>query len=297
VPIEPCRLADTREEFQVNDEDALGANETVTFAAHGTNGNCTIPTDAVGLSLNVTGLGATEPTFVSVFPGGDLPDVSSLNLVPGQPPTPNAVITSLSDTGSFDVFNLAGTVDLIIDVNGYFSSASLSELDDRVGALEVAAAAAPTETPFVIGIDLGETETIVTNGALSLEATCVFVPEDPENPDDSDLVDARLLAATAEEDDVVMDGNDSFDGDPGTVEDPDDPFLLPSTPGEEREMFSESALVGGPPDVDNDIDEGFVFSASGEYIGVDGESLVIGANYGETDCIFAGIARSFTIAP
>jgi len=46
----------------------------------------------VALALNVTAIGATAPTFLTVWPGGTRPTASSLNPVPGQPPTPNGVI-------------------------------------------------------------------------------------------------------------------------------------------------------------------------------------------------------------
>ena len=69
VPIAPCRLADTRPApNRVGTMATLAADETVVFDAHGSNGECAIPSDAVGLSLNVTALGATLPTFVSVWP-------------------------------------------------------------------------------------------------------------------------------------------------------------------------------------------------------------------------------------
>ena len=123
VPVEPCRLFDTRPAPDTVGARStpLGADETHTATAHGTNGDCTLPTDAVGLSLNVTTIDATLPTFVTVWPGGARPKASSLNPAPGQPPTPNAVNTPLSDTGTFDVYNLQGTVNIIVDVNGYYA--------------------------------------------------------------------------------------------------------------------------------------------------------------------------------
>jgi hypothetical protein len=122
VPITPCRITDTRADAQVGPRGVrLGADETHTVDAHGTNGRCTIPSDAVALSLNVTALGATAPTFLTLWPSGaDRPEASSLNPSPGAPPTPNAVTTSLSHDGKFAVYNLGGTIDVIIDVNGYY---------------------------------------------------------------------------------------------------------------------------------------------------------------------------------
>lgn len=122
VSIEPCRLVDTRPDSQVGPRGtAIGAGEEYDVAAHGANGNCTIPAGASGLSLNVTALNASAPTNVRVFAAdAALPLVSNLNPNPGQPPAPNAVTTDLDAAGMFTLFNAFGTVDLIVDVNGYY---------------------------------------------------------------------------------------------------------------------------------------------------------------------------------
>jgi hypothetical protein len=121
VPIPPCRLADTRPgDDRVGSAGTLTVQDTTTFQATGDNGECIdIPEEAVGVSLNVTALRATERTFITIWPSGALPKASSLNPDVGQPPVPNAVTTKLSDSGSFQVYNDAGSVDLVIDVNGY----------------------------------------------------------------------------------------------------------------------------------------------------------------------------------
>jgi hypothetical protein len=122
VDINPCRLTDTRPDTQVGPRATpLGAGEQYDITAHGANGNCNIPADAVALSLNVTGLNATAPTFVTVFPTDEaLPVTSNLNLLPGQAPTPNSVTTGLDGDGSFSLYNAFGTTDIIVDVNGYY---------------------------------------------------------------------------------------------------------------------------------------------------------------------------------
>lgn len=122
VDINPCRLTDTRPGTQVGPRSTpLGADEQYDVAAHGANGNCNIPAEAIALSLNVTALNATAPTFVTVFPADAVqPVTSNLNLVPGQAPTPNAVTTGLDGAGMFSLFNAFGTTDVIVDVNGYY---------------------------------------------------------------------------------------------------------------------------------------------------------------------------------
>lgn len=131
VPIEACRLIDTRVgEDRVGTTGSFGPEETETLTAVGDNGQCTgIPDEATGLSMNVTALNATEPTFLTIWPGGDLPKASSLNPAPGQPPVPNAVTTPLSSDGTFAIFNNGGSVDVIVDVNGYYLPAGPSAFE------------------------------------------------------------------------------------------------------------------------------------------------------------------------
>jgi hypothetical protein len=96
---------------------------------HGANGNCTIPVGATSIAANVT---ITEPTsdgFLSVFPAdAPLPNASNLNWSAGQAPTPNAVTVDLSTDGRVKVFNERGTVNVIIDIVGYYED---HDHDDR----------------------------------------------------------------------------------------------------------------------------------------------------------------------
>ncbi len=131
VPITACRLADTRPGTdRVGSVGTLGPAATATFKAVGDNGKCLgIPADATALSLNITALGATQQTFLTIWPNGDRPLAASLNPAPGQPPTPNAVTTPLSTTGEFQMYNQAGTVNVVIDVNGYYTRAGIGDGD------------------------------------------------------------------------------------------------------------------------------------------------------------------------
>ena len=125
VPITPCRVMDTRTEFNVGPKTSpLGPGEVYTVnTTTADTGNCTtIPSTATGVSLNVTALDATMPTFLTIWATGQAqPTASSLNPVPGQPPTPNAVTTGINPGGQFDIYNLQGTVQVIADINGYYT--------------------------------------------------------------------------------------------------------------------------------------------------------------------------------
>lgn len=135
VPVAPCRLMDTRPgSFRIGSIGTFGPEQTRTVTAHGANGDCVLPSDAVAVSLNVTAVGATSNTFITVWPSGERPNASSLNPEPGAKAF-NAVTVPL-DSGDFNLFNKAGVVDLIVDVNGYYTDSSLVELAERVAALE-----------------------------------------------------------------------------------------------------------------------------------------------------------------
>ena len=128
VPSTPCRLFDTRPNHQTGGRSApLGPTEVQSVVGRGAAGACTggasVPSTATALQLNVTAVGATEPTHLTIFPTGEpRPNASSLNPAPGQPPVPNAVTATLGTNGRFDVYNHAGRVHLIIDVVGYYTA-------------------------------------------------------------------------------------------------------------------------------------------------------------------------------
>jgi hypothetical protein len=98
----------------------------VTFSVYETNGNCTIPTTATGISTNVTIVSPSRGGFLTLFPGGSTrPKASNLNWVAGQAPTPNAVTVGLGRGGKVSVYT-SGTVNVIIDIVGYYTAAGAS---------------------------------------------------------------------------------------------------------------------------------------------------------------------------
>src|ERR1017187_4012528 len=74
--------------------------------------------------VNVTGVGPTVNTYLSVFPDGVAnPGTSNLNPSAGTA-LANLVEVGVSTAGKIDVFNAVGTVNLVIDIEGYVSAAS-----------------------------------------------------------------------------------------------------------------------------------------------------------------------------
>lgn len=185
VPIEPCRVADTRADpsLTVGPRDTpLGEEDTMTIMTHGDSGDCAgIPDTATGVSLNVTALNATTLTFLTVWAadGGERPRASSLNPAPGQPPTPNAVTTELSGAGAFNIFNSAGSVDVVVDVNGYYTDhthddryPTEAEVDEKIAAAGIGGPAGPQGPPGEDGADgsaLFDRTIVVNSGGTSAE--------------------------------------------------------------------------------------------------------------------------------
>lgn len=135
VPITPCRLFDTRPGIDnIGPRSTpIGPDETHVQKVTGTNGNCTVPAGATGVSLNVTAVSPTAPSFMTIFPSNATrPLVSNLNFLPGSPPTPNKVDVALSPSGRASFYNLAGDVHTIADISGYYTSAGLSDLQDQI---------------------------------------------------------------------------------------------------------------------------------------------------------------------
>ncbi len=124
VPISPCRLFDLRATDQVGPRGApLQPGETYTQAVRGSNGDCTIPAEATAVAMNVTAVGGTSDSFLTIWPSdvSPRPVASNLNWAPGSSPTPNKVDVKLSADGKINLFNLMGTVSVLADVFGYYA--------------------------------------------------------------------------------------------------------------------------------------------------------------------------------
>jgi len=121
-PVAPTRLLDTRPGAPTVDGEGSGGGpmhagevRTVRVAGRG-------PIPVVVLAgadqvlLTVTSTGATEPSFVTVWPTGfSRPSTSNVNLRPGDD-VANLVLTRVGPDGTISLFNYAGQTDLVVDV-------------------------------------------------------------------------------------------------------------------------------------------------------------------------------------
>ncbi len=169
IPITPCRLLDTRPAPDTvgTRSTPIGAAETATFAVRGANGQCNIPAGAVAIATNFTVTNPTSGSFLTVFPADQpRPLASNLNWIGGQPPTPNQVTVKLSATGTIGIYNHAGTVNVLVDIVGYYED---HNHDDRYREETVAAnGASPTFLLPPVQLTLGTT-TISTTVSGNME--------------------------------------------------------------------------------------------------------------------------------
>jgi hypothetical protein len=130
------------------------------------------------------------------------------------------------------------------------------------------------QTPFFIRLGYGGSQTIASNGAVSLVALC-----DQNGGNDR----ARILEQTTVNG-AAANGADDFTGEGGK-------FLTPATPADER-VFIESGAPSGQPNVGHYIDQGFVLGPEGKMLTANSEGIALGVNYGNSGCLFAGIVNA-----
>ena len=116
----PCRVLDTRDPVGPRGGPTLeaGGVRTLTFASV-----CGIPATAKSISANVTVTNTGAPGYLTAWPAdGTMPLASTVNFLPGQTRANNAVLPLSADgAGQLKIFNgSVGTLDVIVDVNGYF---------------------------------------------------------------------------------------------------------------------------------------------------------------------------------
>ncbi len=117
-PLMPARLLDTRIGLGAP-AGQLGPHGTLTLHVAGA-GN--VPGSGVAAAvLNLTAVNGSSASFLAAYPGSTVPNISNLNFQAGQNQAGRAVVQLASD-GSVTIYNSAGSVDVLADVSGYFTS-------------------------------------------------------------------------------------------------------------------------------------------------------------------------------
>lgn len=193
VNVAPTRIKDTRS--GLGGSGVAAANTTQNLRVTGG----VVPNGATGVILNVTAVDPTATAFVTVWPADQTrPTVSNINTVAGTT-VPNLVVvrlpTSGASAGTISLYNAAGDTHLLVDVLGYFTTASGSGsvtgatptrvYDTRAGANPLVA----QETRTVSTGVFGSTAVIVNITAVDPSATgfLTVFPGDGTRPESSNV--------------------------------------------------------------------------------------------------------------
>ncbi|HEY4023873.1 MAG TPA: hypothetical protein VGM75_34675 [Pseudonocardiaceae bacterium] len=111
--LSPTRVLDTR-----NGSGPVTAGSTVTVDLSGQ-----VPAGATAVTVNLAATDVTKGTYVTAYPAGagGPPLASSINLVPGDTRA-NLVTVALSADRKVTFYNFTGSVDLVVDLAGYYQS-------------------------------------------------------------------------------------------------------------------------------------------------------------------------------
>ncbi|MEZ0096248.1 hypothetical protein [Streptacidiphilus sp. EB129] len=114
TPVPPSRVLDTPAGGH-----PLGPDSTLRLAVTGHGG---VPAGAIGAVVNLTATQEARPSHLTVWPDGQpRPGTSSLNTNPWSD-IAGHVQTRLGPDGAVDIYNHAGSTQLIADVYGYFTT-------------------------------------------------------------------------------------------------------------------------------------------------------------------------------
>lgn len=159
----PMRMVDTRFGYGASPVQA-GADQTVAIG-----GRFGVPVDARAVAMNVIAIGASEPTSLMMWPAGTpKPFVGSV-AVPSSAIHGQSAVVGLAE-GKFAMSASAGTVQVVIDVTGWFradgrfvSVPAQRIVDTKVGTCGVALGPGETRTfpvteaadVFAVAVNLG----------------------------------------------------------------------------------------------------------------------------------------------
>jgi len=155
-PLPPARILDTRTSNGGHDF-PLGPGQTLTLQV---SGRGAVPSSEVGaVIMNVTVVNPTASSYLTVWPNGvSRPLASNLNFSAGET-VPNRVIVGVGSGGDVNFYNAAGYVNVIADVNGWFTgtgstaggSAFVGVAPTRIFDTRTSSSCSPDPAPCPLG--------------------------------------------------------------------------------------------------------------------------------------------------
>jgi len=181
VPVDPARLVDTREGLGAP-PGPLASGGTLTVDVAGRAG---VPATGVGaVVLNLTATGASGPGYLSVWPDGDRPLVSNLNVEAAGQTIADAVVVPVGADGKVRVFAQTAT-DVVVDVAGWFTGADATPgtvglfvpvaperlLDTRLAAAGATVAGAALRGGAPVAVQVAGAGSVPATGAAAVVLT------------------------------------------------------------------------------------------------------------------------------
>jgi hypothetical protein len=180
----PVRVCDTRAPSSFSPQNQCsnqhvgsGTGQELTLKV--TNGGAVsdgVPATATAVVVNLTGIDPTAATFLTVFPGPILPNSSDLNPAAGETRANLVVATVNPSTGKISVFNNTGSLDVLVDVLGWYSTSNptVASIDPTGGPTFGGTSVTVTGTNLAgaTAVSFGSTPgTITADSANSVTAT------------------------------------------------------------------------------------------------------------------------------
>ena len=156
--INPCRVADTRGNGfsgQYGPPKITPAGRTITIA-----NVCGIPTAAQAVSFNFSAVNVPGAGFLVAYPaGGAFPASATMTYNENTPTLSNAAVVPLGTAGAITVVAGVVSIDLVIDVTGYYAPQTVvNTVNGLSGSVTLAAGTNVSITPS------GNTLTIASSG-------------------------------------------------------------------------------------------------------------------------------------
>jgi hypothetical protein len=114
--VTPKRLFDTRSGAGGVPHAKIGPHGAIKVKVRGVAG---VPSNATAVALNITAVGATKPTFITAYPHGSTRPLASTVNPSGSGAVPNFAIVRIGSDGYITIYNDAGTVNVLADIQGY----------------------------------------------------------------------------------------------------------------------------------------------------------------------------------
>jgi hypothetical protein len=151
--ITPFRVCDTRPTSQgITANQCDSAANPAGFGPIGTTprvvtilgyGSPAVPAGATAVVVNVTAVAPTKKTYLTLYPDGSgNPGTSNLNVLAGHV-VANLVEVGLSSGGKIDVLNPVGSINVVIDIEGYVSSGSTALYNSLAAPVRICDTRAP----------------------------------------------------------------------------------------------------------------------------------------------------------